>query len=336
LKNQFFLKVFRLRRNPFNRSLNDIRKYIKVKSADMKRPKLYLNIGFPDTIEKHKEKMIDGIGLFRIEFMIATYVGKHPAYLIDDGKSDQYIKQITKGIIKVTKEVYPKPVVVRFSDFKTNEYRDLLGGTKYETKEQNPMMGWRGASRFVSKKFNKIFRAEIQAAINIRQKYDNLWVMIPFIRNVEEAKECLEIMKEEGLERNKKFQIWLMAETPSIPLLIDDYNKLPIDGYSIGSNDLCQFILAVDRDNADLLHMGYFNEENPAVLKAIEIIIKGAHKSGKTCSICGDSVSNSYLMVDHVLEFGIDSLSLNVDSFNKVHRYINSRIFPKENNFNIE
>jgi len=290
----------------------------------MERPKLYINLGFPDSIHKHKSKPIDGVGLLRLEFMIATYVGKHPASLIENGKRDHYIKKICSGISTVASEIYPKPVIVRFSDFKTNEYHDLPGGAGYELAENNPMMGWRGASRFVSDKFNPVFRAEVQSLIRARENHDNVWAMIPFVRSVEETRQCLNIMKEEGLGRSKSFKLWLMAETPAVALLIDEFNKLDIDGYSIGSNDLCQFVLAVDRDNANL--SSYFDEEDPAVIKAIEMIVKGAKKSGKTCSICGDSVSNSLTMVDKVLDLGIDSLSLSVDTFEQVKKHVDSII----------
>ncbi len=274
---------------------------------------------------KHKNKPIDGVGLFRIEFMIATYVGQHPAWLLDKGKGEFYLNKIIDGIETVAREIYPKPVVMRFSDFKTNEYRDLLGGTEYEIHEENPMMGWRGASRFISEKFNAIFRTECQAVTWIRENFDNLWVMIPFLRSVEEAQKCLDIMKSEGLKRSDTFKIWLMAETPAFALQIQEFNKLNIDGYSIGSNDLCQFILAVDRDNADLQRMGYFNEEHPAVIKAIEMIVKGAHEANKTCSICGERISNSFSLLDKLMEWEIDSISLNADAVQKVHDYINSK-----------
>lgn len=291
----------------------------------MKRPKIYINLGFPSSIRKHQDKPIDGVGVFRIEFMIATFVGQHPSWLIERGKGEFYLNKIIEGIETVCKAIHPKPVVMRFSDFKTNEYRDLLGGTEYELQEENPMMGWRGASRFVSEKFNAIFRTECQSVSWIRENYDNLWVMIPFVRTVEEAQHCLDIMREEGLQRSKDFKVWLMAETPAFVFLMDEFNKLDIDGYSIGSNDLCQFMLAVDRDNAELLKMGYFNEENPVVLKAIETIIRGAHKADKTCSICGECVSDSPAMIDKVLEFGIDSISCRPDAFNMVKNHIDEK-----------
>ncbi|MHA1251515.1 MAG: putative PEP-binding protein [Candidatus Helarchaeota archaeon] len=290
----------------------------------MKLPKVYINLGFPKLINKYKNLDFDGIGLFRLEFMIATFIGQHPAWLISQDKGNIYYEKLLEGIEMVASTIYPKPMVIRFSDFKTNEYRDLLGGSEYELPEANPMMGFRGASRFISKKFNRIFRLECQSVKQIREKYDNVWVMIPFIRTIAEAQKCLDIMKEEGLEREKTFKIWLMAETPAIVLLIDEFSKLDFDGYSIGSNDLCQFILAVDRDNSELIKMGYFDESNPAVFKAFEIIIKGAHNGGKTCSICGEAVSKNMNLLKKLIELGIDSISVTPSEVPKIRDFINN------------
>jgi len=287
-----------------------------------KLPKIYINIGFPKTIFKYKDLEFDGIGLFRVEFMLATFVGQHPAWLIDTGKSEVYYEKLLEGIGMVAREIYPRPMVVRFSDFKTNEYHDLLGGSEYELPENNPMMGLRGASRFISDKFNKIFRLECQSILKLRKKYDNIWVMIPFIRTVHEAQKCLDIMKEEGLERSETFKIWLMAETPAMALLIDEFNKLEFDGYSIGSNDLCQFVLAVDRDNSELSNMGYFDERNPAVLKAIKMIVEGAHSAGKTCSICGEAVSRYTDFLEKLITLNIDSISVTPSSIPNIREFL--------------
>ncbi|MHA1892978.1 MAG: putative PEP-binding protein [Candidatus Helarchaeota archaeon] len=292
----------------------------------MSLPKIYINLGFPKSIDKYLNLPFDGIGVFRIEFMIATYIGQHPGWLIDQGKEATYTDKLIEGLSYIAEKIYPRPIVVRFSDFKTNEYRDLLGGTEYEIKEENPMLGWRGASRFISEKFNKIFRLECQSIKKIREKYDNVWTMIPFVRCVPEAKKCLKIMEEEGLIRSETFKIWLMAETPAVPLIIDEFNKLPIDGYSIGSNDLCQLVLGVDRDHSNLAKMGYFDERNPAVQKAIEMIIKGAHRAKKTCSICGECVSEYMEIVDRVVELDVDSISVSPGNVKKIRDHLKSLI----------
>lgn len=296
-----------------------------MKLKEMKVPKLYMNLSSPKLINKHKNLPIEGIGLFRIEFMIATFIGQHPAWLIAQDKSNVYYEKLMESISIVSEAIYPKPVVIRFSDFKTNEYRSLAGGSNYEPQESNPMMGLRGAARFISEKFQGIFRIECEAILKLREKWDNVWVMIPFVRTVPEARRCLEIMKEEGLTRSPTFKIWLMAETPSNAFLIEEFNTLDIDGYSIGSNDLCQFILAVDRDNSDLMQMGYSDPEDPALLKALEMIIKGAHKDNKTCSICGEAVSKCLGLIDRLMELDIDSISVNPSEVLKIRDYLDKK-----------
>lgn len=288
--------------------------------------KVYMNLGIPDAIDRYQNLPFHGIGLMRIEFTIASYIGVHPLKLVKDGRKDVYISKLAEGIRKVAKAVYPKPVIVRFSDLKTNEYRNLEGGEEFEHVENNPMLGWRGASRYISEKYYEIFRMECRVIKRVRESWNNVWVMIPFIRTIWEAKKCLQLMKGEGLKREKSFEVWLMAEVPSVALTIDEFNKLPIDGYSIGSNDLCQFVLGVDRDNTTLFKMGYFNERDPAVMKAMEMIVEGAHRGAKTCSICGESVSNYPEVVKRLVKLKIDSISVNPDAVAKsrdiISRYL--------------
>ncbi|MEM2956451.1 MAG: phosphoenolpyruvate synthase [Candidatus Pacearchaeota archaeon] len=291
--------------------------------AERKIPKVYMNLGEPNKIYDYKNLPFDGIGLMRLEFVIAYQIRRHPLFLIELGQEDRYEEGIAKGISIVAKEVYPKPVIVRFSDFKTNEYRGLEGGNKYEEEENNPMIGFRGVSRYISREFEPAFRLECKAIKKAREKLDNIHVMLPFVRTVEEVKKCLKIMKEEDLIRNNTFKIWLMAEVPSIALIPEEFAQLDIDGVSIGSNDLTQLILGVDRDSALLGRMGYFNERNPAVLKAIQNIIKGFHKYGKTVSICGQAPSVHSEIVEFLVKEGIDSISVNPDAVEKVKEHIN-------------
>lgn len=281
-----------------------------------------MNLGIPNLIDKYKDLPFDGIGLMRIEFVIASNIGVHPLFLVEKGKEQIYIDELSISIKKVCQEIYPKPVVVRFSDLKTSEYRNLKGGENYENEEKNPMMGWRGASRYISDKYNAIFRLECRAIKNVRKDCKNAWVMIPFVRTVWEAKKCLDILFSEGLKKDDNFKIWIMAETPAIALLIKDFNKLPFDGYSIGSNDLCQFILAVDRDSTTLAEMGYFDERDPAVMRAMETITKGAKRGGKTCSICGESVSNYPEVVKRLFDLNIDSISVNPDKVVDTRKFL--------------
>ena len=214
---------------------------------------------------------------------------------------------------------------MRFSDFKTNEYRRLKGGEEYEPEERNPMLGWRGVSRYIHPAYEKAFRLEVQAVLKAREErgLKNVWVMLPFVRTTWEVERVLEIMEEEGLRRTRDFKVWIMAEVPSVALLIDEFAKL-VDGVSIGSNDLTQLVLGVDRDSDMLARAGYFDERDPAVLKAIEMIIEGAHRQGKTVSICGQAPSNYPELVEFLVEKGIDSISVNPDAVVATRRLVAS------------
>ena len=278
------------------------------------KTKVYMNLGVPFKIDDYKNLPFDGIGLMRIEFIIASKIGKHPNYMIEKGLSEEYINSLVGGIEKVASTIYPKPVVVRFSDFKTNEYRDMVGGEKYEPKENNPMIGWRGVSRYVSKEFEEAFRLECRAIKKVREKYDNVWVMLPFVRTIDEVIKVKKILEEEGLKRNDSFKIFIMAEVPSVVILANEFSKLDIDGISIGSNDLTQLVLGVSRDSEELGKMGYFDERNEAVLKAIKMLIDGFHKNDKTVSICGQAPSEYPEFLEFLIKAGIDSVSLNPDA----------------------
>ncbi len=284
-------------------------------SAPVTATKIYLNLGVPDKIEDYKHLPFDGIGLMRIEFILASYIGDHPLFLLEKGQADKFVNQLAEGIATVARTIQPKPVVVRFSDFKTNEYRELKGGDKYEIVEANPMLGWRGASRYISKWYEKAFRLECKAIRKCREEWNlkNVWVMLPVIRTVWEAKRCLKIMKSEGLERNRDFQVWFMAETPAIAILADEFSTL-CDGFSIGSNDLTQGVLMIDRDSERLGLMGYFDERDPAVKRIIAHLIRVAHQHSVTVSICGEGPSNLPDFTDFLVRCGIDSVSVNADA----------------------
>ncbi|MEM5791035.1 MAG: phosphoenolpyruvate synthase [Candidatus Aenigmatarchaeota archaeon] len=287
------------------------------------RTKILMNLGVPMEIERYKQLPFEGIGLMRIEFIIAEWVKEHPNSLIEKKEEQKYIDKLAEGIAMVAKTIYPRFVVVRFSDFKTNEYRKLFGGEKFEPIEANPMLGWRGVSRYISKEFEEAFRLECRAIRKVREemKLDNVWVMLPFVRTVWEVERVLKIMEEEGLKRSKKFKIWAMAEVPSIVFLADKFSKY-FDGFSIGSNDLCQNVLGVDRDSAILANMGYFDERNEAVLKAMEILIKEAHKNKVTVSICGQSPSVYPEITEFLVKHKIDSISVNPDVVCKTKKLV--------------
>ncbi len=286
-----------------------------MESAPVTATKIYMNLAIPEKIEEYKELPLQGIGLMRTEFIFASYVGEHPLYLVETGQSQKLVDKFAEGVATVARAVQPRPVVVRFSDFKTNEYRDLKGGDKYEIVEENPMLGWRGCSRYISKWYEKAFRLECQAIKKCRVEWGlkNVWVMLPMVRTLWEAKKVLGIMKEEGLERTRDFKVWFMAETPSIAIMADEFSKL-VDGFSIGSNDMTQGILMIDRDSERLGQMGYFDERDPAVKRIIAHLIRVAHENGCTVSICGEGPSNLPDFAEFLVRVGIDSISVNNDA----------------------
>lgn len=299
-----------------------------IMSAPITATKIYLNLGVPDMIDKYKNLPFDGIGLMRIEFILASYIGEHPMYLLETGQADKFISKLAEGIATVARPIQPRPVVVRFSDFKTNEYRELKGGEKYEIVEANPMLGWRGTSRYISKWYEKAFRLECKAIKKCREEWGltNIWVMLPVVRTVWEAKKCLKIMKDEGLERSERsrdFQIWFMAETPSIAIMADEFSQL-CDGFSIGSNDMTQGILLIDRDSERLGLMGYFDERDPAIKRILAHLIRVAHQYGRTVSICGEGPSNLPDFTEFLVKCGIDSVSVNADAVVRTRQLVAS------------
>lgn len=278
--------------------------------------KIYMNLGEPDMIERYRDLPFDGIGLMRIEFIISDIIGEHPLSLIESHDEERFVDRLATGIAKVAREINPRPVVVRFSDFKTNEYRQLKGGEKFEPHEANPMIGWRGVSRYISPNYAPGFRLECRAIKRVRDEWGlkNVWVMLPFVRATWEVEQCLALMKEEGLQRDRDFKVWLMAEIPSIVFMADEFSKL-CDGFSIGSNDLTQLTLGVDRDSPILPSQDqrYFDERDPAVMRAMVHLIKVAHERGVTVSICGQGPSVYPEMSEMLVRAGIDSVSANPD-----------------------
>ncbi|MEB2836504.1 MAG: pyruvate, water dikinase [Desulfurococcales archaeon] len=288
--------------------------------------KIYMNLGHPDEVEKYKHLPFDGIGLMRIEFIISSWIGYHPLYLLEQGRGVFFVDKLAEGIAKVASAIYPRPVVVRFSDFKSNEYRRLKGGEKYETfEERNPMIGWRGVSRYIHPIYEPAFRLEVRAIKKVREEWGlkNVWVMFPFVRTTWELRKAIKILEDEGLERTRDFKVWMMVEVPSTVFLADEFAKL-VDGFSIGSNDLTQLVLGVDRDSGLLYKMGYFDERDPAVLRALEMLIDAAKRNGITVSICGQAPSVYPELVEFLVRKGIDSISVNPDAVVRVRRLVAS------------
>lgn len=267
---------------------NSITDELKTLLSPTTATKIYMNLGNPELIDKYKNLPIDGIGLMRTEFIFTNMIGAHPMYLIKNGQENFMINQLAKGISKVAQAIYPKNCVVRMSDFRTNEFRNLTGGDEVEPLESNPMIGWRGVSRYISSEYEKGFRLECRAILKVRTEYglNNVIAMLPFVRTVEELKKVKEIMASEGLVQSKNFKIWIMAEVPAVVLEAEKFAEL-VDGFSIGSNDLTQLIMGADRDSEVLSNMGYFDERNDAVKHALKILIDTCNKKGITCSICG-------------------------------------------------
>lgn len=274
--------------------------------------RVLMNLGDPDLADKYASLPCDGIGLMREEFIWTTFIHEHPLYLIETGRPEKVVDMLAEGISKVCRALAPRPVVLRFSDFKSGEYRNLKGGDKYEPEEPADLLGWRGASRYYDPKYTDAFRLELKAVRKVREEYGlkNLNCMIPFCRTVDEAEKVTAIMREEGLERGSDFKLLLMAEIPANILLADRFNKF-VDGYSIGSNDLTMLILGCDRNNDTVASL--FDERNLAIKRAIRHLIKVAHRDGKTVSICGQAPSVYPDFTEFLVKSGIDYVSVNPD-----------------------
>ncbi len=296
--------------------------------------RIMMNIGSPAAAFRWWRLPCEGIGLARMEFIINNIIKIHPMALVrveaieDKGtrrqiehltcgypdKATYFVEQLARGIAKIAASQYPEPVIVRMSDFKTNEYADLIGGKTFEPAEENPMLGFRGASRYYSERYREGFALECRAIKKVREQIgmDNVIVMIPFCRTLEEADKVLETMAECGLVRGESgLQVYVMCEVPSNVVLADEF-AMRFDGFSIGSNDLTQLVLGIDRGSSDLAHL--FDERNPAVKQMIQHVIAAAHKVGCKVGICGEAPSNYPDFAAFLVDAGIDSISLSPDS----------------------
>ena len=283
--------------------------------------RVMMNLGDPDLADKYSTLPADGIGLMREEFLWTTFIHEHPLYLIEQGHPEKVVNMLADGIAKVARAMAPRPVVLRLSDFKSSEYRNLKGGEKYEPHEPADLLGWRGASRYYDPKYIEAFKLELGAVKKVRNELGlkNLNIMIPFVRTVDEAKKVTDIIRGEGLVRGADFKIYMMAEIPTNIILADQFNQY-VDGYSIGSNDLAMLILGCDRNNDTVAHL--FDERNLAVKRAINHLIKTAHKDGKTVSICGQAPSEYPDFTDFLIRCGIDYVSVNPDMVKATKRNV--------------
>ena len=287
--------------------------------------KVMVNMSMPAKAEEIAKLQCDGVGLMRSEFLFTNYIGEHPCAVIEEGRAEELVDKLAEGISKVCRAFYPRPITLRTSDFKTNEYRDMKGGADYEPNEDNPMIGWRGCSRYVSDSYREAFMCELRAIKKVRDEmgFKNLNMMLPFVRTIEEVQDITEMMRSVGLRRGRDFKLYFMAEVPVNIFMADEFCKY-CDAFSIGSNDLTQLTMGSDRDSDILGHMGYFDERQEGVKRAIAQLIKVAHENGKFVSICGQAPSVYPEFTEFLVEQGIDCISLNPDTFNKTKRIIAS------------
>jgi pyruvate,water dikinase len=323
---------------PYEIIKNDISNFKKLKTDIM------FNIGSPENAFKLSMLPNDGVGLARLEFIINNFIGIHPLALINhlnledlelkkkiskkiigfNNGEEYFIHNLTYGISKISAAFYPKNVIVRFSDFKSNEYYNLMGGNYFEPIESNPMIGWRGCSRYYSNGYKKAFQLECKVIKKVREEIglDNVIVMLPFCRTINECNEVINIMKENGLERNKNgLKIALMCELPVNCLLADEFCQL-VDIFSIGSNDLTQTTLAVDRDSELISHL--FDEQNEAVKLLIKMAINSCKKNKVKIGICGQGPSDYPEFAKFLVENNIDSISITPDSLLKTYNCISN------------
>ncbi len=277
------------------------------------RTKVMVNIGDPNEAFEVSRLPVAGVGLARQEFIITSSVKAHPLYLLKIGRHEKYVKTLSEGIGKIAAAFYPRPVIVRLSDFKSDEYANLAGGREFEPVEDNPMIGWRGASRYYDNAFSSAFHLEIKALKRVVRDMglDNIIVMVPFCRTPEEGRKVIREMLSHGFDR-KRVKVYVMAEIPSNIFLAEEFADI-FDGFSIGSNDLTQLVLGLDRNSRKLSYL--FDERNEAVRRAIAVLIKKAHshKPRRPVGICGEAPSNHPDFVRFLVEQGIDSISVNPD-----------------------
>jgi len=311
---------------------------VSLKGIQRPKTKIMMNIGNPEVAFSASMIPNDGVGLARMEFIINSYIKIHPMALVHpervtnereieeinhltfgyENKEDYFVEKLAYGIGSIAAAFYPKPVVVRLSDFKTNEYASLIGGQYFEPEENNPMIGFRGASRYCDEQYREGFALECRAIKWVREGMGltNLIVMVPFCRRVGEAEKVLAEMAKNGLKRGENgLEVYVMCEIPNNVILVDEFSKL-FDGFSIGSNDLTQLTLGVDRDSEIVAHD--FDERDPGVMKMISMAIRGARRNHRHSGLCGQAPSDYPDFAQFLVKEGIDSVSLNPDSVMEV------------------
>ena len=279
--------------------------------------KIYVNLGEPELSAKVSKQNVDGVGLLRAEFMIAN-IGIHPKQAIKLHKQDDFVNKLVKDLTTFCKNFGERPVIYRATDFKTNEYRSLEGGKTWEPDEPNPMLGYRGAFRYVADP--EVFNLELRAIRKVRAIHKNLHLMIPFVRSPEELRRVRRFVETEGFFDDPTFKFWMMVELPVNVILLDKFIEVGIDGVSVGSNDLTMLLQGTDRDNSTVASA--FNERSPEVIWALKRVIRKCHKAGITASICGQAVSSYDELVEILVKAGITSLSVNPDAIDRVRNVV--------------
>ncbi|HEY8484819.1 MAG TPA: phosphoenolpyruvate synthase [Longimicrobiales bacterium] len=281
--------------------------------------RLYVNLGEPERAEEMAARPVDGVGLLRAEFMIlAALDGNHPRRLLEQGRGGEFVDRMAENLRRFARAFYPRPVVYRAMDFRTNEFRGLQGGAEFEPEEANPMIGYRGCFRYTREP--DLFALELETLKRVRQDFPNLHLMIPFVRTGREFRECKRLIDESGLTADPRLQLWVMAEVPSIVSWLEEYVRLGVTGVSIGSNDLTQLVLGVDRDSEVVAPL--YDERDKAVLDAIHAILREARRLGITSSICGQAPSVYPEYAELLVRWGIDSISVNPDAIETTRRNI--------------
>jgi pyruvate,water dikinase len=280
---------------------------------------VYVNLAFPEKAAAAAALPVDGVGLLRAEFMLTDALDDvHPKKLIAEGRQREFVDRMVASLLTVTEAFAPRPVVYRTTDFRSNEFRGMEGGDEFEPHEENPMIGYRGCFRYLREP--ELFDLELEVLARVREQTPNLNVMLPFVRTLWELEACLEAIDRSPLGRQRGLRRWIMAEVPSVVFRLEEYATLGIDGVSIGSNDLTQLVLGVDRDSEICREL--FDERDPAVMAAIESIITTARACGLTSSLCGQAPSNRPEVAEALVRMGIDSISVNTDSVARARQAI--------------
>jgi pyruvate,water dikinase len=280
---------------------------------------VYVNLAEPERSGIIAKLPVDGVGLLRAEFMIAG-IGTHPKKFIKEKRQAVFINALAEQLEVFCKAFAPRPVIYRATDFKTNEYRNLKGGKDFEPEEPNPMLGFRGAARYIADP--EVFSMELEAIKKVRNKMNlkNLHIMIPFVRSPKELQGVKDLLTKNGLIRSSTFKLYLMVEIPANVIQLDAFIDVGIDGISIGSNDLTMLLLGTDRDNSEVAQA--FNELDPTVLWAIEKAVKTAVQRKITAGICGQAPSDYPELVEKLVSWGITSISVNPDAIYRVRQTI--------------